>query len=170
MSEIKLIHAKEEHFSVLSNLSKYYTYDVSEFASELYGYEIGPDGNYAECVKEYWEDPTINSILLQVDDEWAGFALVKTHTNTDKTHHEIAEFFVVRKFRRNGIATLFAHRVFDTYPGNWEVNVWPGNPVAVAFWGKAISKHQKKDTAAVQNFHVEYDCDMVTHVFVSSEI
>jgi predicted acetyltransferase len=127
MHESKLINATEEHFQVLTNLSKYYTYDVSEFASELHGYEIGENGHYSECVHEYWKNPTVDSILLQVDGEWAGFALVKKHTDADKTHHEIAEFFVVRKFRRKGIATRFARQVFDSYPGKWEVNVWPKN-------------------------------------------
>jgi len=162
MYEIKTIRAEEEHVPILTNLSRYYTYDVSEFASELHGYEIGEDGHYAECVREYWEDPTVDALLLQADDEWAGFALVKYHLNNKETNYEIAEFFVARKFRRKGIATQFAHQVFNTYPGEWEVNVWPKNPLAVAFWTSSISRYVNREIEPVLNYHAHYECEMVT--------
>jgi predicted acetyltransferase len=51
----------------------------------------------------------------------------------------MAEFFVLRKYRRAGVGTRAAHRIFGTYAGEWEVRQRSTNVSATSFWRTAIS-------------------------------
>jgi predicted acetyltransferase len=51
----------------------------------------------------------------------------------------MAEFFVVRGYRRRGVGTFVAHEVWKQFPGQWEVRVMASNDLAHRFWENAIS-------------------------------
>ena len=51
----------------------------------------------------------------------------------------MAEFFVVRRYRRRGIGTFVAHQVWRQISGRWEVRVMETNQSAHLFWAHAIS-------------------------------
>ena len=68
-----------------------------------------------------------------MDGAWAGLALVFTGEP-----HDIAEFFVMRKYRRHGVGTHAATRIFEQYPGRWTVREQVVNRAAAAFWRRAI--------------------------------
>ena len=50
----------------------------------------------------------------------------------------MAEFFVVRKHRRRGVATEAVCKILARYPGDWEIAVAERNVAARAFWPRAI--------------------------------
>jgi hypothetical protein len=53
---------------------------------------------------------------------------------------DMAEFFVVRRYRRHGIGTqAAAHQVWKRFPGAWEVRVMRSNATAAPFGKRAIS-------------------------------
>jgi predicted acetyltransferase len=56
----------------------------------------------------------------------------------DKTIWDVAEFFVVRGYRRHGIGTAVEHKVWRQFPGRWEVRVMQINDSARHFWAHAI--------------------------------
>lgn len=51
---------------------------------------------------------------------------------------QIAEFLVLPKFRRAGVGTLAARRVFDRHQGEWSVDQLSENVPATSFWRQAI--------------------------------
>lgn len=51
---------------------------------------------------------------------------------------DVAEFFVLRGFRRLGVGTRAAHEVWGRFPGRWEVRVMDRNRKARGFWARAI--------------------------------
>ena len=53
---------------------------------------------------------------------------------------DIAEFFVIRAQRRNGVGRGAAHLLWGALPGKWIVRVSEQNPVALAFWRGAIAE------------------------------
>jgi predicted acetyltransferase len=55
----------------------------------------------------------------------------------------VAEFFILRKYRRGGHGTAAAHAAFDRHPGQWEAAVARRNVGALAFWRKAIASHPR---------------------------
>ena len=80
----------------------------------------------------------------------AGFALVFTGEP-----HDIAEFFVMRKYRGRGVGAQAAASLFDQFPGRWTVRQQLTNPAATAFWRKAIRypfHEHEQGTEIVQAF------------------
>jgi predicted acetyltransferase len=50
----------------------------------------------------------------------------------------MAEFFVLRKYRRQGLGRDAAQTIFRRLPGPWTVRQQLTNPAATAFWRRAI--------------------------------
>jgi len=57
----------------------------------------------------------------------------------NETAWDMAEFFIIRAYRRRGVGTEIAHRVWRRFPGLWEVRVMEYNHAAHQFWERAIS-------------------------------
>jgi predicted acetyltransferase len=147
---IEIVDAAEAQRDVLRHLGELYQYDFSEFDGE----DVGDDGRYGfEHLERCWIEPDRVPLLVRVDGHWAGFVLV--HTGTP---HDIAEFFVMRKFRRSGVGTYVARAVFARFPGDWQVRQVRQNPRASEFWRRAIPVPFEEDAneeGPVQQFSVE---------------
>jgi predicted acetyltransferase len=57
----------------------------------------------------------------------------------NETVWDVAEFFVLRGYRRRGIGTQIANEVSRRFSGPWEVRVMQSNVPARDFWAHAIS-------------------------------
>ena len=53
----------------------------------------------------------------------------------------IAEFFVMRKYRRMGVGRTAAFAAFEQFPGHWEVSQIFQNLPAQHFWRKVIAEY-----------------------------
>lgn len=125
-----LLEAKSADRAVLRRLIELYRYDFSQFDYA----DVGPHGDYGyPYLDHYWADPGRHPFLFQVDDNWAGFALVR-----EIPPYDMAEFFVMRKYRRLGFGRQAAVAVFMKFPGRWQVRQQLTNPEATAFWHAAI--------------------------------
>jgi predicted acetyltransferase len=51
----------------------------------------------------------------------------------------MAEFFILRRYRNNGIGSQAAHAAWRRFPGSWQVRVMLENPGARIFWARAIA-------------------------------
>jgi len=144
---IEIVVAGDEDRAVVRRLLQLYHYDFSEFD----GSDVDQHGEYLHrFFDEYWLDDDRTALLIRVDDAWAGLALVFTGEP-----HDIAEFFVMRKYRRHGVGAHAAAFIFDRYPGNWTIREQPTNLAATAFWRKAIFypfTEIEKDGELVQSF------------------
>jgi predicted acetyltransferase len=129
----------------VEHLYQFYLYDFSEmldFSVEANGlYDIG--GDLDGC----WETPSRYTYLLKVDGELAGMAVVDDYkANPEARSYEaptadVAEFFVMRKFRRSGVGRYFAFTLFDRFPGAWSVRQVAENRGGIAFWRKIIDEY-----------------------------
>jgi predicted acetyltransferase len=84
----------------------------------------------------YWHDRARLPYLIRVDDEDAGFALVREHD--DIGFHEMAEFYVRPPFRREGVGSAAARMLFARHAGWWHLQVLDDNVPAQAFWASVI--------------------------------
>ncbi|MCL5999232.1 MAG: GNAT family N-acetyltransferase [Chloroflexi bacterium] len=162
---IEIIRATRGDTAVLRHLYELYCHDFSEFT----GSDVDATGMYTDdgFLSGYWREPDWSSFLVKVDGHWAGFAWVLKSSlfrpgaedTTEETrlraqgtalqevgflegeHHLIEEFFVMRKYRHQGVGEHVAHRLFDLYPGIWEVSEIVENIPAQAFWRKVIGRY-----------------------------
>ena len=99
----------------------------------------------------YWTDSDRKAYLFDVDGHPAGFALVRL---TDPI--ELAEFFILRKYRRTGVGTAAAREAIARHAGRWIVTQIPSNEPATAFWRHAIpvsfEEHRLPDGHVEQHF------------------
>jgi len=148
---IELIPAASEQQPVLGNLLELYAHDFSEF----HDIDLGADGRFGyPHLPLYWSEPNRRPFLVRVNCELAGLVLVQRglELSHDEIVWDMAEFFVVRRYRRCGVGTHVAHQVWRDVPGRWEVRVMEANP-AHSFWAHAISTFtgEKILSAQVEN-------------------
>jgi predicted acetyltransferase len=126
---------------VIANLMQLYKYDFSELAQigSPYG-EVGSDGKFVyEGLDSYWREDGRVPLTVQAHDRLVGFILVNRWSALSrKLDHSVAEFFVLRKYRRIGVGSRAARVLFERWPGRWEVAVASYNKPALLFWRKAI--------------------------------
>jgi predicted acetyltransferase len=138
--EVRVVPASAQEQPVLRRLMSLYVYDFSE----LMGLDVEEDGAFAlPELSPYWRDPWRHPFLLRVDDKLAGFALVHQRSRLTGAEgiHDMAEFFVLRKYRRRGVGEQAARELFGRFPGRWEVRERPANVNAIAFWRRVIDRY-----------------------------
>jgi predicted acetyltransferase len=124
----------------LKALLELYVYDFSQ----MLGIDVGDDGRFKlPSLEVYFTDPRCHAFLTRADDKLAGFALVqqRSRLSGDEAVTDMAEFFVMRKYRRQGVGERAAAWLFDRFPGPWEVRERAANVAATAFWRRAIGRY-----------------------------
>jgi predicted acetyltransferase len=110
-------------------------HDYSEFNQAdvddhgLYGYSY---------LDHYWTETGRYAFFIKVAGKLAGFVMVRVLDGDLRT---IAEFFVLRKYRRLGVGKTTARAIFDRFPGQWRIDQEPGNTPAQHFWRGVIGEY-----------------------------
>lgn len=136
--DLELIPASPSAKPVLQALLQLYLYDFSEI-DELYVDDHGTF--YYPYLDYYWTEAGRHAFLIRSGGRLAGFALVRTLEGGDDPLYQLAEFFIMRRFRRQGLGRAAAVAVFDRFPGRWEVGQLHENTVAQAFWRRVIGDY-----------------------------
>jgi len=127
---VEVVPATLDDKSTILELLQFYLYDFSE----LTGTDLAEGGRYEHrSFDPYWTDADRHPFLIRADGRLAGMALVQSGDP-----HDMAEFFVVRKYRRSGVGAEAARTVFAMFPGEWQVRQIAANPGATAFWRRII--------------------------------
>jgi len=135
---VQLILAGQQHKATISNLLQLYMYDFSEYTKA----DVEDAGLYAPYpyVEHYWQgDATRFAYLIKYNEAVAGFVFV--WFKEEGQHFSIAEFFIVRKYRRMGIGKTIAMQVFALHKGAWQVHQMLSNKPAQLFWRKVIDEY-----------------------------
>ena len=141
---VKVVVAAEAQRSLIEGLFQFYIYDFSEMepaASD--NFEFDERGRFAPDprIGDYWGVDGRVPLLIFVGDHPAGFALINTHSHQGGlVERNMAEFFVVRKHRRRGVAFEAVRQILALYPGRWEAAVAERNAAAKAFWPAAVAQ------------------------------
>ena len=123
---------------IVRRLVQLYIYDL---VGERWGVER--DGTYAPPAwhRTFWRRDGRHHFIVRVHGRPAGFALVRELTVADdRVECEMAEFFVLRTYRRRGIGTRVARTLFARFPGPWQLSVLTWNVVARPFWRDIIRR------------------------------
>ncbi len=135
---IELFEARREDEPTLANLLQLYLHDFTDWAE----WDVEADGRYDTFdLDECWDNPARHPYFIVVEGHLGGFAIVDrgSAVSDDADVWDMAEFFVMRKYRRRGVGGEIARRLFALYPGRWEVRQMAGNVSAQAFWRRTIA-------------------------------
>lgn len=154
---IEVLPVPIEQRPVLARLLELYLHDYSEFD----GRDIGEQGSYEyRYLDHYWTEVGRYPFVARVQGRLAGFALVRVLPSERGPVTHMAEFFVLRKYRRLGVGEAVARQLFDRFPGAWAVSQAARNEPAKQFWRSVIGRYtddmfteELEDDRVVQRFH-----------------
>ena len=142
--KIQITPASIEQQSVIAQLYELYTYEMTDLAN----FDINNNGYYGYSdLPLYWTTPNRYPYLIWVNNKLAGFIMIQQGSPIDDDNPDIwdiAEFFIMRKFRKKGIGQFVAQSIWASHPGSWQVRVWENNTTAHQFWNNAIGKFMGK--------------------------
>lgn len=124
--------------AVLANLFQHYLYDMAEW----FALDTQTDGRYAYSTDTIW-DRGLDVFFAYAGDLPIGFGIVGSAQSWigEADRRDLHEFFVVRRYRRNGVGQALANDVWDRYPGPWLVRVFQGNLPALPFWRRVVAAY-----------------------------
>ncbi len=142
---VSLQRATPDMAPVLANLLELYVHDLSE----IFPVELGPDGRFGyEKLPLYWAEPVVrHAFLIKQGRHVAGFVFATrgSPASDDPEDLDVAEFFVLRRYRRSGIGRRAAMALWDSVPGHWVVRVSEANRAGLSFWSEVIRTYTSGD-------------------------
>jgi predicted acetyltransferase len=109
--------------------------------SDLWDQDLDAHGEYGYALDRYWRHLACKPFVFAVAGRHAGFALVDDSVSLPGNEWWMAQFFVLKKYRRAGIGRAAAREVFEQVRGRWEVGQMPRNLPARAFWRSVIGEY-----------------------------
>jgi len=137
---VRLDQAQPTDWERLMALFELYVYDFSE----LVDIDVADDGRFrTPPLDGYFTDARWHAFFIRVDGNLAGFALVQQRSRLtgDESVTDMAEFFVLRKYRRQRVGERAARWLFARFPGRWEIRQKPNNQDATTFWRRILTDY-----------------------------
>jgi predicted acetyltransferase len=122
---------------VLQRMLELYQHDLSD----IWDQDLDVHGEYGYELGRFMDRSNAWAYLFRSAGNLAGFALVDTRVRIAGDDFWMDQFFVLRKYRRQGIGSMAALKVFALHPGRWQVGQMPENAAAQAFWRRLIAAH-----------------------------
>jgi predicted acetyltransferase len=146
---IEILPASISDKPLIQKMMELYQYDFSEFMNT----DLDAHGHFGYShLDYYWVEPNRYPFIVRVDGQLAGFALVNQSTNFPGSKYCLAEFFILRKYRKQGIGRKVALHLFDLFCGCWEIYQGHVNPIAKQFWKSVIGEYTAENyTEVVMN-------------------
>jgi predicted acetyltransferase len=137
--KICLVQVAEGQKMALERIMELYVYDFTEYMD----LDVGEDGLFNYPLQDYWDSPaTHRAYFIQIDGKLAGCVLQYTYINDQGFETQtIGEFFVMKKYQRDGIGTAVAKMILNRFPGNWLIYESKKNIPAQNFWRKIITEY-----------------------------
>ena len=136
---LELLPTQADQTHLIRNLYQFYAYETSDWELE----DVDADGCFyihEEYLARYWQEPDWSAQLVMVEGCIAGFVLIERSEVPGIDALELADLFILKKYRRQGIGRAVAlHALSDTrHP--WLVRFHQQDDVAQAFWQSVVEE------------------------------
>ncbi|MDH4557682.1 GNAT family N-acetyltransferase [Pseudomonas sp. BN417] len=136
---VELVQTGPEHAELIRNLYQFYAYESSDWEQE----DVEVDGRFyihEEHLARYWQEPQWSANLILVDGFIAGFLLIERSELPGLEALELADLFILKKYRRQGIGRALATQVLTSGEENWLVRFYGQDELALAFWRSVLDE------------------------------
>jgi predicted acetyltransferase len=135
---IEVIPALISDKPVIQRMMELFRHDLSEFENT----DLDEHGYFGYSYLDYyWVEADRCPFIVRVDSKLAGFVLINQHTYFPDNQYSVAEFFILRKYRRRGVGREVAFYVFNLFFGRWEISQLYINVIAQKFWNETIRSY-----------------------------
>ena len=140
----ELFEAEEKDKIIIYNLAQLYTYELTFYEDETTNFELQENGTFKvnKYIDLYFSENNRHPYILKCNNKVAGFALERYNENEI---NEIAEFFVLNRYRKNGAGSFMANKIFKQYKGKWKIVTRLKNKRAQEFWRNVIKNADNKN-------------------------
>jgi predicted acetyltransferase len=132
--KVKIVPVKIDDRDVLKEM-------LWEYEKEMLG---GEPGEY-KYLDSYWQKQNRFPFFIEGDEKILGFALINDYNLVIDDGKNIAEFYIKKELRKNGIGKEASRQVFNLFPAKWEIRQIVENPKAHNYWLKIISEFTKNN-------------------------
>lgn len=129
---IELLQTTVDQAELIRNLYQFYAYESSDWEAE----DVEVDGRFyinEEHLARYWQSPGWGAHLILVDGFIAGFVLIERSELVGLEATELADLFILKRYRRQGIGKAVAQQLLCSGAGDWLLRCYAMDPPAVAF-------------------------------------
>jgi predicted acetyltransferase len=133
---IEMRRARPDDFAALQQMLELYQYELSDIWPQdadlqaMYGYDL----------QRYRQGDGFHAYVALQGLQYIGFSLVAPARVTRKEGCWMEQFFILKRFRRDGAGRRLAEHVLRCHPGPWEIGQMPANGAALAFWRQVIAR------------------------------
>lgn len=134
---VELIQTGPEQAELIRNLYQFYAYESSDWEQE----DVEQDGRFyihEEHLARYWQEPQWSANLLLVDGYIAGFLLIERSELPGINALELADLFILKRYRRKGIGRALATQVLTSGEADWLVRFYDQDEASQAFWRSVL--------------------------------
>jgi len=139
---VTLAPISREERELLGNLLELYIHDLSAIFVDV---RLGADGRfgYPELASYVSGASDKFPFLIRYDGAVAGFVLARRGSPVadDPNVLDVAEYFVLRRFRGHGVGRVAATLLWEHLRGAWTIRAPVVNPEAVAFWRSVVGTY-----------------------------
>ncbi len=153
---VTLTLAVNEEAQVVKNMFPAYFFDLSQYDPNLiindYGLPMwapfglpGPS-TLGDCADfNWWIRDECELYVIRAEGKPAGFTIILTNKEhlTPDVDVELLDFYVIPKYRRQGVGRLAALAAFETHHGRWQVFQLEKNAPAITFWHLVIAEYTR---------------------------
>ena len=148
---ISLEYIKIEEKQILKNMGELYLYEGTQHVSV----DVNEMGLYdnLDDLDLYWTEKNRHPFFIRANNKLAGFILVYDGRliKEIESNYAIDDFFVMNKYKRQGIGKYCAHYIFDRFKGKWQIWFHPRNEAAKNFWTNTVDEYTKGEFETVTN-------------------
>jgi len=133
-----------EHSHTFTQLLNLYNYDFTEYTNN----DINENGYFHGDSISILTNNKLHSFFVRVNEKLAGFVIVGKggyRYLNDESAHNINQFFVMKKYRKNGVGKFMAEAALNMFKGKWEVCQMQNNIPARNFWKSVIAEYTKSN-------------------------
>lgn len=136
---LELLPTQADQADLIRNLYQFYAYETSDWEQE----DVEADGRFylhEEHLARYWQDRDWSAQLVLVGGFIAGFVLIERSELNGIDALELADLFILKKYRRQGIGrAVVLHALSDTRH-TWLVRFYQQDDVTQAFWRSVVEE------------------------------
>lgn len=121
----------------LYEMTNFYVMDMDEYGNYEY--------KYFDC---YFQEPERISLFIYNDEIFIGFAMINNYSCLDDPiNYAIGEFTIFPQYRKYHFGTEAVQKIFEQYPGKWEIKFSNKNHPAERLWKKVTEKYRPSVTS-----------------------
>lgn len=153
MDRVSIERADQSRREALSNLAQLYIHDFNDFLPRDRRIPMENSGRYPDALRldDYWREPDRSVWFIREGGALAGFALLNRNSHCSlPVDHNMAEFFIARRHRGQGVGARAAIDLIQLHSGQWEIAIGAGNHPAWAFWPRVIQTLNARNVERLQ--------------------